>query len=231
MADNKPAILVRGESHLAVELLAAAIALKHRVVTQPSSAVAEKEDIDIIVVHAKDIEGCTALAKDCKSTFPSAAIIVVGGPFDEAKFVDAIAVGAVASLPDNGSVTELFELIDSVRRGEAQCSGRVASLVFARVAALAKARQAAEPAAFTSRESDVFRLVRAGLSNKEIAQMLSLSVSTVKNHVHQVLAKMQIRSRRDAIDWDTRIHRRVELPAAARWNARSSATNGKPRSD
>jgi DNA-binding NarL/FixJ family response regulator len=56
----------------------------------------------------------------------------------------------------------------------------------------------------TFREVEIFRLIREGLSNKEIAGRLSISVSTVKIHVHHILEKLQIR-RRDAIDWSSRL--------------------------
>ena len=51
----------------------------------------------------------------------------------------------------------------------------------------------------TTREQDVFRSIAAGLSNKEIADLFSISTSTVKNHVHSILTKLNIRRRRYAL--------------------------------
>jgi two-component system nitrate/nitrite response regulator NarL len=51
----------------------------------------------------------------------------------------------------------------------------------------------------TSREQDVFKSISAGLSNKEIADLFSISPSTVKNHVHNILTKLNIRRRRYAL--------------------------------
>jgi len=51
----------------------------------------------------------------------------------------------------------------------------------------------------TSRESEIAELLDEGLSNKEIAQRLSISLSTVKNHVHSILDKLQVTRRGEAV--------------------------------
>jgi len=53
----------------------------------------------------------------------------------------------------------------------------------------------------TPREREVFQFIEAGLSNKEISRELSISTSTVKNHVHNILSKLQLRRRREAFSW------------------------------
>jgi DNA-binding NarL/FixJ family response regulator len=57
--------------------------------------------------------------------------------------------------------------------------------------------RAAEP--LTSRETEILALLARGLGNKEICQRLHITVQTVKNHVHSVLAKLQVRRRREAV--------------------------------
>jgi two-component system, NarL family, nitrate/nitrite response regulator NarL len=53
-------------------------------------------------------------------------------------------------------------------------------------------------ATLTSRESEIASLLSAGRSNKEIARALTIEVATVKNHVHNILAKLQVATRAEA---------------------------------
>ncbi|HEY4592674.1 MAG TPA: response regulator transcription factor, partial [Thermoanaerobaculia bacterium] len=57
--------------------------------------------------------------------------------------------------------------------------------------------RATEP--LTSRESEILKLLAQGLGNKEICQRLHVTVQTVKNHVHGILAKLQVHRRREAV--------------------------------
>ena len=53
-------------------------------------------------------------------------------------------------------------------------------------------------ASLTAREREIVALIDEGLSNKEIAHDLSIEVTTVKNHVHNILEKLNVRRRADA---------------------------------
>jgi two-component system, NarL family, nitrate/nitrite response regulator NarL len=63
------------------------------------------------------------------------------------------------------------------------------------ISTLAQGRQARSSAILTERENEIAGLVRQGLSNKEIAQRLRISPATVKNHVHNILEKLELTSR------------------------------------
>jgi DNA-binding NarL/FixJ family response regulator len=95
---------------------------------------------------------------------------------------------------------ELVVTIESVARGEMRCSPRTARVVLDRVAALATER-ASDPddIPLTARELEVLELIDQGLSNKEIARDLSIQVPTVKNHVHNILAKLKVSRRAQAV--------------------------------
>ena len=89
-------------------------------------------------------------------------------------------------------------------RGEAVCSPRIAYSVFSRVARLAQQqqldRQHNSHQKLTAREVEVLQLIAHGLSNKEIAGRLHKSLYTIKNHVHNILEKLQVHYRQDAIE-------------------------------
>ena len=81
-------------------------------------------------------------------------------------------------------------------RGEVVCPAGVAAVLARRVAALAsQRREPAGDARLTLREREILRLIDDGLSNKEIAQRLSLQTKTVKNHVSNILAKLGVANR------------------------------------
>jgi DNA-binding NarL/FixJ family response regulator len=109
--------------------------------------------------------------------------------------------GASGYLRQNASVLELDNQIKAVMQGEALCSPRIASLAFYRMSSLARRLQevgSVNVECLTKRETEIVALIEGGLSNKEIAVRLQIEVSTVKNHVHNVLDKLQLHDRRSA---------------------------------
>jgi len=122
---------------------------------------------------------------------------VVGQACDVVRFAEA---GVAGYLTKDDSLDDLRVRIVNVRHGQQPCTPEVAGLLLRRVARLAKQQpvQSAPPTSLTSRERQMLVLLGDGLSNKEIAARLHLQMATVKNHIHHVLAKMQVRSRAEA---------------------------------
>ncbi len=98
----------------------------------------------------------------------------------------------------DGSVEELAAVIYGVMRGEASFPPRLAATLLQRLSALAaQVPDQAGEAALTARELEIATLVAQGLSNKEIARRLHITLATVKNHVHSILNKLQVTRRAD----------------------------------
>ena len=94
--------------------------------------------------------------------------------------------------------------------------------MFSRLADLARARrreERLEALNLTPRELEILRLIADGLSNKEIAARLYLSFHTVKNHVHNILEKLKVQHRSQA----------VEYAARRRWLEVRERGSGEPR--
>ena len=90
-------------------------------------------------------------------------------------------------------------MLESVSHDELLCSPEIAATLLRRVHAQASERGLErEPDRLTRREHEVLELIGEGLSNKEIARSLRISCATVKNHVHNVLEKLQIHRRGEA---------------------------------
>jgi DNA-binding NarL/FixJ family response regulator len=104
--------------------------------------------------------------------------------------------GIAGYVSRNGSKEDLVAAVENAIRGELSCSPRVAASLFRRLAVRVRTtRQSDQGTTLTGREYDIVALIDGGLSNKEIARQLKISTATVKNHVHNILEKLQVRRR------------------------------------
>ena len=132
---------------------------------------------------------------------PSARIVLTGVPLDEAEIMACIGTGVAGCELEDASLAELIEIIKAVNAGENRCSPQITRLLFLAVSGRAQPRQRGlmrGDVHLTCRELEVTELIERGLCNKEIAVYLGIEVQTVKNHVHNVLDKLQLRGRHDA---------------------------------
>jgi two-component system nitrate/nitrite response regulator NarL len=112
--------------------------------------------------------------------------------------------GASGYLLMDASLDDLLTNIRAVMKGEALCSPRIAGLAFDRVSTLARQVDRVPTVngnMLTRRETEIIKLIDDGLSNKEIAVRLHIEVSTVKNHVHNILDKLHLRNRYSAVKY------------------------------
>jgi two-component system nitrate/nitrite response regulator NarL len=137
-----------------------------------------------------------ACAKVLRARYPSTPIVAIGIDDVETEILACAEVGAAAYVAREGSIDELVAAIRGASRGEFNCSSRMAGTLVRRLAALATAKEADLPAKrLTRREREIAALLQQDLSNKEIAVRLRIEVATVKNHVHNLLDKLNTHSR------------------------------------
>jgi DNA-binding NarL/FixJ family response regulator len=152
-------------------------------------------DIALVDIRMPVLDGIQATRE--LAALPHAPAVIVVTTFDEDAYViEAIAAGAQGFLLKRCSGQELVAAVRTVAAGDAILSPSVTHAVMARLRG-ESAAPSADLAAYhlTSRETDVLALVGAGLNNTEIAARLFLSLSTVKSHVTNVLAKTGSRDR------------------------------------
>ena len=114
--------------------------------------------------------------------------------------VICLEAGLAGYVPHAASIDQLCAAIRSVAHGELLCSPGVAGTLRRHLASLSVGRAADGGARMlTSREQQIVRLLARGMSNKEIARELIIEVATVKNHVHNILEKLNVRRRSDAV--------------------------------
>jgi two-component system nitrate/nitrite response regulator NarL len=160
----------------------------------------DERDPDVVVLDLpglddlEDLRAFVALA----SPTPFVALAVRA---DDAEVLDWAEAGVMGLVTRDASLDELKRVIRGAARGAPPCSGAVSAALLRRVAAAARERPTGPPLpALTAREREIVELLELGLSNKEIAARLYLGVSTVKNHVHSLLGKLEARSRTEAVD-------------------------------
>ncbi|MFE9917003.1 response regulator [Micromonospora sp. NPDC005553] len=152
-------------------------------------------DVALVDIRMPVLDGLQA-TRELARIPHSPAVIVVTTFDDDAYVLDAIAAGARGFLLKRSSARDLIAAVRTVAAGEAVLSAEVTGAVLDRVRATGPATRV-ELAAYqlTARETDVLALIGAGLNNNEIAERLYLSMSTVKTHVTNVLAKTGSRDR------------------------------------
>jgi DNA-binding NarL/FixJ family response regulator len=158
---------------------------------------------DIILINA-GIEAWNAarLTSQIRSELPDLKIIILGLDSSEQSVMEFIEAGASGYILKEASFDELLYTIRAVAEGRASCSPHVAAMVFARITELSQERSLRArllETTLTPREKSILELIALGLGNKEIAQRLHISLYTVKNHVHNILDKLKVKYRREAI--------------------------------
>jgi two-component system nitrate/nitrite response regulator NarL len=156
---------------------------------------------DVALVDVATTNGFAAV-RSLGETVPDAKIVALALPDSEDDVVAYAEAGASGWVSRNGTLADVEAVIRSVARGEALLSPKMTAGLLKRLSDLAAERAPALRARevrLTSRESEIAELLDEGLSNKEIAQRLSISLSTVKNHVHSILDKLQVTRRGEAV--------------------------------
>lgn len=151
--------------------------------------VTRRHECDVVLVDM-GLTDCTRTVRALLSARPAVKVVALGVPEDGPEVVAAAEAGISGYVSREATIDEVGEALRSALRGEAACSGKVAAGLLAHIALQAKGRPSVVvPAQLTPREMDVLHLLEGGMSNKEIARALDLQLSTVKNHVHNLLAK------------------------------------------
>ncbi len=168
----------------------------------PSDAI-EAHHPDVLIMPAVG-QRTTDLARAINRQYAGVRVVVFGTKEHPEVITELIEAGAVGYVPDEASLEDFCEAIRSVARGEVRLTPRIAATLVMRLSALAAERRADEKARnvkLTPRELEILALVAEGLTNKEIGAQLHVEEQTVKNHMHNILERLRLRRRHQAVQY------------------------------
>lgn len=154
---------------------------------------------DIVLIDVID-ERALGEARALTATPSDSTILAIGLPENEESVIACADAGLVAYVPRQAPMEELVTCMRNALKGECVCHPKISGRLLREVRRRQEnSTEHIANALLTQRECEVLRLIGRGLSNKQIAQDLFLSVATVKNHLHNVFAKLHIHSRAEAL--------------------------------
>jgi two-component system nitrate/nitrite response regulator NarL len=168
-------------------------------------------DLGVIDLSLPDGEG-TALIKDLRDANPDFAALVLTASLDRTDHARAVEAGAAGVVHKSAEVEEILDATRRLSEGETLLSPE--ELVEMLRLASQNREEAREARAnieqLTRREREVLQALASGLSNKEIAQKLHMSVDTERTHMMNILNKLGVHSRLQALLFAAR-HGLVEI--------------------
>jgi two-component system NarL family response regulator len=166
-----------------------------------ASAVPDVILMDVRMPKRSGIEACVAI----KDVAPTAQIIMLTVSDEEADLYDAVKNGASGYLLKDSSIDEVAQAIRVVADGQSLISPSMAIKLLDEFKQMSRTDRTQVPSPrLTDRELEVLKLVAQGLNNREIAKRLFISENTVKNHVRNILEKLQLHSRMEAVMYAVR---------------------------
>jgi DNA-binding NarL/FixJ family response regulator len=165
--------------------------------------------MDVRMPKRSGIEACSTI----KEVAPSANIIMLTVSDEEGDLYDAIKNGASGYLLKDASIDQVAQAIRVVADGQSLISPSMAAKLLEEFKTISRAGTKSEVVLprLTDRELEVLNLVARGQNNREIARDLYISENTVKNHVRNILEKLQLHSRMEAVMYAVR-EKLLDLP-------------------
>lgn len=156
-----------------------------------------KPELVLLDIHMPEMTGLEAL-KQIKAQLPETRVVMLTVSEAEESLVEAIRNGADGYLLKHLSGTEFIEMLDGLKRGEAAITRKSASYLMKQ---LSKPELPQEKATqpLSEREQEILGLLAEGLSNKAISEKVSLSENTVKYHIKNILHKLNVQNRTEAV--------------------------------
>jgi DNA-binding NarL/FixJ family response regulator len=156
---------------------------------------------DVVLVDAGETDTFTvSVARLITSAYPDAKLVAFGlDEVDERVFTCA-AAGFSSYIPRESDADDLHRALLDAVEGRMHCAPNIAAAMFNRLSSLL--RETDSPFSLpplTLREKEILALVEQGRSNKEIARQLAISSATVKSHMHDILQKLRVSRRGQAV--------------------------------
>ncbi|WP_322487259.1 response regulator transcription factor [Chloroflexus sp.] len=170
---------------------------------QQALAMIEQLQPDVVLMDVRmPVMDGVAATREITKRWPHIGVIILTTFDDDEYVIEGLKAGARGYMLKDADSSEIVEAVRVVARGEALIQPSITRKVLAEFTRLAGGKAPTTPPLaepLTEREMDVLRGIAAGRSNREIADQLCISEGTVKNHVSNLLAKLAVRDRTQAI--------------------------------
>lgn len=161
-------------------------------------------EVDVVLASTRLPEdGAIRLTRSMVEESGEVQVLALGVSDSKEKVLQYIEAGAVGYVLKNDSLDDLLAAIRAANKGKALVSPKIAAALIERVSELARMfsdinPDMADSVSLTEREMEVLELIAQDLTNHEIAESLVIEVGTVKNHVHNILKKLNVSNREEA---------------------------------
>lgn len=165
--------------------------------------VREKEvDVALVSTRLPD-QGALKLTSAITELTPSTKVLALGLTEEKQRVLRYVEAGATGYILKDDSLEDMIETVRAAQDGKVFVSPQIAAALMERLSDLAHMfsgieNSVSDTAGLTARELEVLQLIGAGLTNQRIAEQLVIEVGTVKNHVHNILDKLNVNSRGEA---------------------------------
>lgn len=154
-----------------------------------------RPDIILMDLVMKEMDGIEATRRIIEE-WPEAKIIIVTSFLDDEKVYPALEAGATSYLLKTSKASEIAEAVRATYRGEPVLEPEVTGKMMSRMRTRNKKELHEE---LTAREMEILLLMAEGKTNQEIADELFIALKTVKTHVSNILSKLQVQDRTQAV--------------------------------
>src|SRR6266516_308438 len=154
-------------------------------------------DLALIDVRMPELDGlatCHAIKQEC----PATSVILITIHENPEYLLEALKAGAAGYVLKDLYQRELITAVQGVLRGESMLNKELVARFLQRLARETPSQEEPSPEPLSPREREVLHLLTQGQTNREIAEHLTVSVSTVKIHVEHILAKLSVSDRTQA---------------------------------
>ena len=160
---------------------------------------AVRPDVMVLDLQLPDLSGVEVI-RQVTAHHPEARILVLSASGEQQDVLDAVKAGATGYLVKSAAREDFLAAVRRTAAGDAVFTPGLAGLVLGEYRRLASTPpSSAETPRLSDRETEVLRLVAKGLTYKQIAERLVISIRTVQNHVQNTLGKLQLHNRTELV--------------------------------
>ena len=166
--------------------------------------VVQEQNIDVALVSTRlPDQGALKLTSAITKLAPSTKVLALGLTEEKKRVLRYVEAGAIGYILKDQSLEDLIETVRAAQDGKVFVSPQIAAAMMERLSDLARLfsdieNNVTDTTSLTARELEVLELIGKGFTNQQIAENLVIEIGTVKNHVHSILEKLDVRTRSEA---------------------------------